>query len=248
MRDASPARQMSESLESRRLFSVASAVADAPAADALTTPAECVSNEQVAADHAKVQQDTTKLQVDRAQAHKLLTADRAALKAATDAFNAKLAPLRQKLADDQAKCTAMLQADRRAIHDAYQAGQMKIQADLAAVHDAGSDPAKRHAALSRLAADREALHDALAPLMQRLRDDAAGCHSLLAADQQGISDVQHNDTTVQKAHDKLAADTRAVAEKLAADSHQLEADVQKLHEDLAHRCPDGDHHAEPPHA
>ena len=52
----------------------------------------------------------------------------------------------------------------------------------------------------------------------------------------------HNDTAVRLAHDTLAADMRAVLQKLAADRHQLIADMQKLQEDLAHRCHDGDVH------
>jgi chromosome segregation ATPase len=232
---------MFEALESRRLLSVApAAVADDPAVD--PTPVTCVSDEQIAADRAAVQQDMSKLRADRAECEKLLAADRAALKAATDALQAKLTPLREKLAADQAECAATLQADRKAIHDVYDAFQSKIQADLEAVHAAGTDPAKRHAALAQLEADRAALRAALAPLMKTLHDDTAECTALLNADRQAIADVLHSDTAVRQAREKLAADHRACAEKLAADYHQLQADLQKLREDLAHRCPDGEHH------
>ena len=238
MRTACLAGPMLEALESRQLFSVAPGVvvaADPP-------PVDCVSAEQITADRAKVHESMAKLRADHAECAALLAADRAALQAARAALEAQLAPLRQKLAEDQVNCAEMLHADRAAVQAAYQAGQATILADRAAVHAAGDDPVKRHEALAKLAADQQALQQTVAPLLQTLHEDSAECSALLAADAKAVSDALHNDTAVKAAHDKLAADTLACITKVAADRHQLISDMQKLRSDLAHRCPDDHPH------
>jgi hypothetical protein len=201
-----------------------------------------VSVKQIAAVRAKIQADIAKLRADHAECAQLIAADRAALQSARAVLEAQLSPLRQKLADDQANCAATLHADQVALHQAYAAGQATIVADLAAVQAAGADSALRHAALEKLAADQHALQQALAPLTETLHHDSAECAALLAADRKAIEDVMHNDTAVQQAHDKLLADTRSCLQRLAADRHQLIADMLKLRDDLAHRCHDGDVH------
>jgi hypothetical protein len=80
--------------------------------------------------------------------------------------------------------------------------------------------------------------------LQALHEDSTECAARLAADRQAIDAVIHDDAAVRTAADKLAADTAECLAKLAADRHQLAADMQKLREDVAHRCTDGDaHHA-----
>ena len=240
-------RSTIEPLESRTLLSTTVPTID-PGPGPTVEP-DCVTADQLAADRTAVQQDLAKLSADRQACHDLINADRAALQSAREALRAKLEPLLKKLHDDEAKCHETLAADRAAVVAAQRAGQQTILADLAALHAAGTDPAKRQAALDKLAADRKALQDTLTPLIKKAHDDQAACATLLAADRQAITDLFHNDATVQAAQDKLTKDLHDCQAKLAADAEKLHADAQKLRDDYAHRCTedhDGDGHPETP--
>jgi autotransporter-associated beta strand protein len=197
---------------------------------------------EVAAAQQAVRDAAAKLRSDTRTGHAKLLQDKIAIRAqlkelaeeiGQDAIDEAIAPLKEKLAEDQAASREELHADYKALHTELQEWEALLREDMAdirAARQAGDEDALE-AAKQSFADHKAEAKVALKPFRDEIAADQEKWRAIIKADHQAIIDALIElDPDLEPLYDKLEADRVALEATLKADREALAEAIEDLRE------------------